>query len=139
MTSASGSPSHSLSSSEVPLDLDGVIAGRLSMSRPWLSAAFPILVVLLFHTHTASGQSLFKVPCAISYNGSPPIETNCLVKSSMAHGLMVEMVQTPNGKTFVLANHKSDTGEWYLDHQRAAKVSDEPNPCYRNAVVQICF
>jgi hypothetical protein len=109
------------------------------MSRSWLSVALPILVVLLFHTHTASGQSLFKVPCAISYNGSPPIETKCLVRNSMAHGLMVQMVQTPNGKTFVLANHKSDTSEWYLDHQRAEKVSGEPNPCYRNAVVQICF
>ena len=53
------------------------------MSRPWLSAAFPILVLLLFHPHTASGQSLFKVPCAISYNESPPIETNCLVRSSL--------------------------------------------------------
>jgi hypothetical protein len=109
------------------------------MSRPWLSAAFPILVVLLVHTHTASGQSLFRVPCAISYNGSQPIETNCLVRSSMTHGLMTEMVQTSNGKTFVLENYNSNNGEWYLDHQRAAKVSDEPNPCYRNPVVQICF
>jgi hypothetical protein len=31
---------------------------------------------------------------------------------------MVETVQTPNGKTFVLENLKSDTGEWYLDHRK---------------------
>jgi hypothetical protein len=109
------------------------------MSRPWLSATFPILVLLLFQTHSASGESLFRVPCAISFNGSPPIETNCLVRSSMVHGLMVERVQTPNGKTFILENDISNSGEWYLNHQRATKVSDERNPCYRNAIVQICF
>ena len=109
------------------------------MSRPLLSAASAILVLLLVHTHTASGQSLFKVPCAISYNESLPIETSCLVRSSMAHGIMVEMAQRPNGKTFVLENLKSDTGEWYLDHRKAVKVSGEPYPCYRNEIVQICF
>jgi hypothetical protein len=109
------------------------------MSCRWLSAAFPILIVLTFCPHIALGESVFKLPCAISYNRGPAIDTTCLVRSSMAHGFTVEMVQTPNGKTFILDNAKTDTDEWYLNHQRAAKVSDEPDPCYRNTLVEICF
>jgi hypothetical protein len=51
---------------------------------------------------------------------------------------MAELVQTPNGKTFVLENDPSD-GKWYLDHKAAVMVSDEPIPCYQNEQLKLCF
>ena len=110
------------------------------MANHWFSVTFAILLVVLSYTHALAGsESLFKLPCTISYNGNPPIETNCIVRSSMSQGFMVDTVQTPNGKTFILENDQSDTDKWYLNHQAAVKVSGEPNPCYQNTTVSICF
>jgi hypothetical protein len=48
-------------------------------------------------------------------------------------------VQTPNGKTFILEKGRFDNGEWYLDHEISVKISDEPNPCYQNKRLKLCF
>src|SRR5271168_2971421 len=79
----------------------------------------------------AGSQSLFKVPCPLSYDGGASITTNCLVKSIASQGEIASQVQTPNGKTFILEYDQSD-GKWYLDHKAALKVSEEPNPCYQS-------
>jgi hypothetical protein len=110
------------------------------MTHHRFATALPILVVLLFCGHTASGfEGEFKVPCTIAYNGFPPIETNCMVRSRIIQELTLDIVETPNGKAFILENDKADTSKWYLNHQVAVKTSDEPEPCYRNNEVQICF
>lgn len=87
----------------------------------------------------ANSQSLFKLPCAISYDGGSSIVTNCLVKTSLSQGSVRQRVQTPNGKTFILERDPSDYGKWYLDHKAAVKVSEEPNPCYQNEQLKLCF
>jgi hypothetical protein len=105
-----------------------------------LRAALAIPLIVVFWTNASAGsQSLFKLPCMISYNGSPSIATDCEVSSTLERGYTVERVRTPNGKSFILENGKSEIDEWYLNHQKATKVSDEPNPCYRSALVEICF
>ena len=90
-----------------------------------------------FPAAMAGSQSLFKLPCTISYDSGTSIATNCLVNSSQ--GSMIERVQTPNGKFFVLENDPSDHAKWYLDHKSAVKVSEEPNPCYQNQQLKVCF
>jgi hypothetical protein len=97
--------------------------------------AIPLIVVFC----AAGSQSLFKLPCQISYNGNPSIETECEVSSTLERGYTVARVRTPNGKSFILESSRSETDEWYLNHQTATKVSDEPKPCYRNRSVEICF
>ena len=103
--------------------------------RPRTALAIPLIAVFC----AAGSQSLFKLPCQISYNGSPAITTECEVSSTLERGYTVERVRTPNGKSFILESGRSETDEWHLDHLRATKVSDEPNPCYRSALVEICF
>lgn len=102
-----------------------------------LRTAFSIPLIVAFCA--AGAQSLFRLPCMISSNGSPSIATDCEVSSTLERGYIVERVRTPNGKTFILESNRSETDEWYLNHQKATKVSDEPNPCYRSASVEICF
>jgi hypothetical protein len=110
------------------------------MTHRRLDTALPMLVVLLFCGHMAAGfEGEFKVPCTIAYNGFPPIETNCIIRSSIIQEFALHRVETPNGKAFILENDKADTSKWYLNHQVAVKTSDEPEPCYRNNEVQICF
>ena len=103
--------------------------------RLGIALAIPLIAVFC----AAGSQSLFKLPCQISYDGSPSIETECKVSSTLEHGYVVERVRTPNGKTFILESNRSETDERYLNHLKATKVSDEPNPCYRNRSVEICF
>ena len=87
----------------------------------------------------AGSQSLFRVPCTISYDGGELIATNCMVTSRLSQGFLVQKVQTPNGKTFILEKGRFDNGEWYLDHEISVKISDEPNPCYQNKRLKLCF
>lgn len=87
----------------------------------------------------AGSQSLFKLPCTISYDGGASIATHCLVKNSASQGSVIERVQTPNGKIFILENDRVDHEKWYLDHKVAVKVSDEPDPCYQNEKLTLCF
>jgi hypothetical protein len=102
-----------------------------------LRTALSVSLIVAFCA--AGSQSLFKLPCTISYNGSPLIETDCEVSSTLERGYIVERVRTPNGKSFILESSRSETDEWHLNHQTATKVSDEPKPCYRNRSVEICF
>jgi hypothetical protein len=101
--------------------------------------AIPLVLYLSCTTAEAGSQSLFRLPCTISYDGRASIATNCMLTSSMSQGSMVQRVQTPNGKTFILENDPSDNGKWYLDHEPAVKISEEPNPCYQNQQVKLCF
>src|SRR5271167_2441324 len=86
----------------------------------------------------ADSQSLFRVPCTISYDGGASITTSCLVKSIVSQEEIVSQVQALNGKTFIVENDPSD-GKWYLDHKAALKVSEEPNPCYQSKQLKLCF
>jgi hypothetical protein len=81
-------------------------------------------------------ESLFKIPCSISYKRDPAVHMDCLVRSSMSQG-MLRIVTTPDGKTFRIED--DDTGQWFLNHKRAIKTSDEPHDCYKNPQVEVCF
>src|SRR5271170_2873700 len=99
------------------------------------------LVILLgtgVSAAVAGSQSLFKLPCTISYDGGASITTNCLVTRSASQGKIVSRVQTPNGRILILENDPSDE-KWYLDHRAALKVSEEPNPCYQSEQLKVCF
>jgi hypothetical protein len=89
--------------------------------------------------HFYSGSPMHFLSGVDTYNGFPPIETNCMVRSSILQEFAIDIVETPNGKAFILENDKADTNKWYLNHQVAVKISNEPEPCYRNNEVQICF
>jgi hypothetical protein len=110
------------------------------MSYRSLGRALPIFIVLLFYSNTAPAfETRFTLPCTITYSGQPPIETSCELQRSMSQGLLVEKIKTPNGKVFIIQNDQSDAEEWYLDHQRAAEISDQPITCYQNQQVKLCL
>lgn len=106
----------------------------------WLNTALPVIIALLCYTNAALAfDAIFKLPCSISYNGKPPITTDCTASIRMSQEVVVATIKTPNGKTFNIENNISDIDEWYLNHERAEKVSEEPNTCYQNQQVKICF
>jgi hypothetical protein len=110
------------------------------MSHQRLGTALPIFAVLLFCGDAARAfEAESKLPCLISYDGKPSIEVTCLVTIRISKGIVVETAQTPNGRIFIIANDKSDSNKWYLDHVTAMKTSGEPISCYRNDRVQICL
>lgn len=110
------------------------------MSYRLLRRALPIFVALLFYSDPAPGfESLFRLPCTIAYSGQPPIETSCELQRSISQGLLVDKIKTPNGRIFIIQNDKSNAEEWYLDHQRAAEISDQPITCYQNQQVKLCL
>lgn len=102
--------------------------------------ALSITMVSLFCTNDAFAfEATFKLPCTISYHSKPEIATFCIVNISVSQGVMVERVKTPNGRAFIIANDNTQVDEWYLNHERAVKVSDEPSACYQNQQVKICL
>ena len=110
------------------------------MFRLQLIGALLIATVSLFYANAASAfKSTFKLPCMLSYNGEPPISTHCVMSIDASQRAVVEIVSTANGRRFIIESHKADIDEWYLDHERAVKVSDEPITCYENREVKLCF
>lgn len=102
--------------------------------------ALVITVACLLNAHVAPAfEATYKLPCIISYNGRPPISTNCLATIRMSRGVVAETVQTLNGRMFIIGNNKSDMDVWHLDHKQAVKMSDEFITCYQNQEVKICF
>jgi hypothetical protein len=61
------------------------------------------------------------------------------VTISIAKTHVVEVARTPNGKAFRIENDRLDPNKWYLDHEEAILTSKEPEPCYKNAEVEICL
>lgn len=105
-----------------------------------LGTAFLIFAILLFCSGAApSFEGKFKLPCMISYNGQQSLVVECMVTINISDGHVVELAETPNGRSFIITNDKFDASKWYLDHETAVKTSDEPDPCYRNDRVKVCL
>ena len=104
----------------------------------WLAFIAALAITLVSDTALAF-EATFKLPCMIVYAGKLPISTLCIASISMSNGMTIEKVKTPNDRTFIIENDKPGMGAWYLDHERAVKVSDEPNTCYQNQQVKICL
>lgn len=110
------------------------------MFRLQLIGALLITTVSLLYPNPASAfKSTFKLPCMLSYNGKPPISTHCVASIDASQRAVVDIVSTSNGRRFIIENHKADIDEWYLDHERAVRISDEPITCYENREVKLCF
>ncbi len=110
------------------------------MFRLQLIGALLIATVSLLYPNAASAfKSTFKLPCMLSYNGKPPISTHCVASIDVSQRAVVEIVSTANGRRFIIENHKADIDEWYLDHERAVRISDEPITCYENREIKLCF
>lgn len=88
-------------------------------------------------TASSAFHAIYDLPCMISYDGQIPITTTCLVNVEASNDVYYETIRTRNGKSFVI--QKTDLAKWYLDHEQAIKVSDEPNTCYQNRQVKICL
>jgi len=110
------------------------------MSCRRLITASVIITGSLVYMYAASAfDAMYKLPCSISYDGKPIITTNCMMSMRISKEVMVATIKTPNGRTFIIENDIADVNGWYLNHKRAEKVSDEPNTCYQNTQVKICF
>lgn len=114
--------------------------GELPMFRlPLIGALLITMVSLAYPNVVCAFKSTFKLPCMLSYNGKPPISTHCVASIDASQRTVVEMSSTANGRRFVIENHKADVDEWYLDYERAVRISDEPITCYANREVKLCF
>ena len=96
------------------------------------------VALISWPTPAPSFEGSFRVPCEISYRGEAPFVVICAVKVTTTRGHVVEIARTPNGRAFVVKND-GGSEEWLLDHEKAVLTSEEPNPCYKNAEVQVCF
>ena len=113
---------------------------KMNAANLWLITGLEITLFFLIYVTVASASDFaYKLPCIISYDGKPPITTNCIATIGISQGVVVETVKTPNGRTFITENDPSNLDEWYLDHDRAVKVSSEPITCYQNKQVKICL
>ena len=102
-----------------------------------IAAAIAIITLLVHATAVLAFQATYRLPCMISYDGRMPITTTCLVNIGVTGDRWLETVKTENGRAFVI--EKTNTTQWYLDHERAVKVSDEPNTCYQSLQVRVCL
>jgi hypothetical protein len=101
----------------------------------------PALIFLLqLRSEAAHGfEMLDKRPCTIAYNRGLPVHMDCLVRSSMSQGVLVEIVRTPDGKTFRIENTSADIDKWFVNRKRAIKSGTEARPCYTISQIEICF
>jgi hypothetical protein len=114
--------------------------GRPSMRPCRLSTAVLIITAFFCYGRAATGfEGNFKLPCLIYYNKKLPVAVTCAVMVTLEKGHIIELAKTPNGKTFVIENDKSDSDKWYLDHEPAVETSGEPASCYRNSQVRVCL
>ena len=108
------------------------------MFRPSILMAAAIAMISICYVHAApASKSTFRLPCMIVYDEQTPISTNCLITVELSGDVMIEKVTTGNGRSFKI--EKRNSAQWYLNHQTAIKISDEPNTCYQNRQVKVCF
>jgi hypothetical protein len=106
---------------------------RRSLIMVMLGATF----IVAAGSATLAFQSAYRLPCMIFYRGAAPITTNCVVNITATGNSWIETVKTENGRKFII--HKDGAERWYLDHELSDKVSDEPNTCYQNRELKLCF
>jgi hypothetical protein len=97
------------------------------------------MALILWAVPTLSFERTYKTPCEIFYQRDKPFVVTCTVKVRLNGKHAVLFVRTPNHKTFIIENGAADQNEWFLDHKVAALKSEEPDPCFQNEKVKVCF
>jgi hypothetical protein len=110
----------------------------------WLSnrliVASPAVAIVLFLSGNAhSYDSLFKKQCSVQYNASPPVHTECVIRSSMAQGAVFLDVETPDDKHYIIETERNNIYKWLLNRQHAVENYNNYQTCYKNNRVEICL
>ena len=102
--------------------------------------AIPLAIGLIADANTVADLTAsFRVPCTIIYEERSAITTRCLITLHKSDDTILEIVQTPNGRQFILEDLVSDVDSWYLNHLPAVETAEGPHPCYHNHQVTLCL
>jgi hypothetical protein len=102
--------------------------------------AIPLAIGLIADANTVADLTAsFRVPCTIIYEERSSIATRCLITLHKSDDTIREIVQTPNGRQFILEDFVSDSDSWYLNHLPAVETAQGPHPCYQIHRVTLCL
>jgi hypothetical protein len=82
-------------------------------------------------------ESLMKMPCSVADRHSPPVHMqDCLIRSSMAQGVVLWVVTTPDGRRFRIENDERNLNRWRVNGAAAKETFN--GTCYESRQVSVC-
>jgi hypothetical protein len=108
--------------------------------RPCGAALIVLGAMIFWAVPTLGFEGTYKAPCEIFYKGDKPFVVTCTIRVGLNRKHVVMLARTPNGKSFRIENGGPDQNEWFLDHKAAEVIkAKQPDPCFQNEKVKVCF
>ncbi|MBV8890267.1 MAG: hypothetical protein JO305_11425 [Alphaproteobacteria bacterium] len=97
------------------------------------------LVSIILPNRAYGFESLFTSACTLRQGKEIPISSECVVRSSMAQGVMFWAVTIAGNRKFTIQNSEGNLEHYTLNGKTASHKNDGLSDCYAASDIEICF